>query len=201
MQISIIGAGGHTRSLINILGRHVDFVDGIYDDNYIEGESIGDFCVLGPVAAIPQNHLVIISVGDAMSRYQLFKKFNNRILPSNLIHKDAIIEPYIKMGKANQIFSRVVVNTNASIGDFNLLNTASVIEHEVQIGNYNHIAPGAILCGRAKLGSHCLVGAGATVTDKVSILDRAIIGAGATVVTSIDEPGTYIGIPAKKQEL
>jgi len=198
MQISIIGAGGHTRSLINILGRHAAFIDGIYDDNLTEGESIGNFHILGPVAAIPQNHLLIISVGDAMTRYQLFKTFNNRIFPDNLIHKDAIIEPYVKMGKANQILSRVVVNTNASIGDFNILNTASVIEHEVQIGNNNQIAPGAILCGRAKLGSHCFVGAGAIVTEKLSISDSTIIGAGATVVSSITEPGTYIGIPAKK---
>jgi acetyltransferase-like isoleucine patch superfamily enzyme len=41
------------------------------------------------------------------------------------------------------------------------------------------------------------IGAGATVINNVNICGGCTIGAGAVVIKDIDEPGTYVGVPAK----
>ena len=43
-----------------------------------------------------------------------------------------------------------------------------------------------------------LVGTGAQILQGLTICDDTIIGAGAVVTKDILEPGTYVGIPAKK---
>ena len=42
------------------------------------------------------------------------------------------------------------------------------------------------------------IGAGATVSNNVNICADCMIGAGAVVIKNIEEPGTYVGVPARK---
>ena len=42
-----------------------------------------------------------------------------------------------------------------------------------------------------------LIGIGVIVSNNINICGDCIIGAGAVVVKDIDEPGTYVGMPAK----
>jgi acetyltransferase-like isoleucine patch superfamily enzyme len=43
----------------------------------------------------------------------------------------------------------------------------------------------------------CL-GAGSVVRDRVQICHDVVVGAGAAVVGDLVEPGTYVGVPARK---
>ncbi len=56
----------------------------------------------------------------------------------------------------------------------------------------------SVVMGDVKIGKNTWVGAGVTVSNNVSICDDCMIGAGAVVIKDIDEPGTYVGIPAKR---
>jgi acetyltransferase-like isoleucine patch superfamily enzyme len=58
--------------------------------------------------------------------------------------------------------------------------------------------PGAKILGGAKIGNSCRIGSNSTILPNVEICDDVTIGAGAVVTKSITEPGTYIGIPAKR---
>jgi acetyltransferase-like isoleucine patch superfamily enzyme len=58
--------------------------------------------------------------------------------------------------------------------------------------------PGAKILGGAKIGNSCRIGSNSTILPNVQICDDVVIGAGAVVTKSITEPGTYIGVPAKK---
>ena len=58
--------------------------------------------------------------------------------------------------------------------------------------------PGAKILGGAKIGNSCRIGSNSTILPNVQICDDVVIGAGAVVTKSITEPGTYIGIPARK---
>lgn len=199
--ISIIGAGSHTRSSLNLLiqqFKNNKFL--IYDDSFElnNDEFIHEIKLIGKIKDIQTDSLIFLSVGDNKQRATYFKKFNNQLLKENLCHENTIIEKYAKLGDANQLFANVYINSYAIIGDNNIINTSAILEHEVTIGNHNHISVGAKLCGRAKIGSNCMIGAGAIIIDKISICDNVIIGAGAVVSKDITSSGTYVGVPARR---
>ena len=74
-----------------------------------------------------------------------------------------------------------IVNTGTIIGNGVILNTASSVDHECEVDDYCHVAVGAHLCGN------------------VNVKEETWIGAGAVVVKSVEETGTYTGVPAKKR--
>ena len=59
----------------------------------------------------------------------------------------------------------------------------------------------AQVIGTVKVKDSVWIGAGAIVINNVNICGECTIGAGAVVITDISNPGTYIGVPAKKTEL
>lgn len=200
-KIAIIGAGGHTRSALNILkSNYKDYIFEIYDDSYVgdRNELICKVKVVGKIKNIAPDNKVFLSIGDNGIRQKFFAKYKDNLITDNLLHKSAIVEENVSLGQANQILAKVYINSGAKIGDNNIINTGAIIEHEAQIGSHNHISVGTKVCGRATIGNHCMIGAGAIIIDKISVCNNVIIGAGAVVVNNISESGTYIGIPAKR---
>ncbi|MBN1788105.1 MAG: acetyltransferase [Sedimentisphaerales bacterium] len=197
-EVYLIGAGGHTRSLINLVELNGLKILGIYEDNFTNGEVINSYNVLGTISAIKGDDLLILSVGDNVKRSRLFEEYRGQLYKEALIHPDSIIEKRVEMGCCNQIFAGACINSNAKLGDNNIINTRCVLEHEVIIGSGNHISVGTVICGRAQIGDRCFIGAAAVVIDKVRICDDVTVGAGAIVVKDIESPGTYVGNPARK---
>ena len=54
------------------------------------------------------------------------------------------------------------------------------------------------ISGNIILGSRVLIGTGAQILQGLTICDDTIVGAGAVVTKNITEPGTYVGIPARR---
>lgn len=200
-QIAIIGAGGHTRSSINLLKQYFPLQSlQIFDDSYNDNmtEIIHNIHLVGRVEEISESHQVFLSIGNNSEREQLFQQYNHQIIKTNLFHGKSFQESDLSIGQSNQIFANTYLNSYVHLGDNNIINTSAILEHEVEIGNHNHISVGATLCGRVKIGNGCFIGAGAVIIDKVSIGNDVIIGAGSVVVQDIKECGTYVGNPARK---
>lgn len=199
-KIYIIGAGGHTRSLLNILNKKKYSAAGIFDDNYKPDskEYISEVKLIGKISDIKPGYNLVLSIGDNGRRKRLFINYYKQLLKTNIIHPKATIESKVKIGVCNQIFANTVINSHVKIGDNNIINTASIIEHESVIASHNHISVGAIICGRVMIGNGCFIGAGAVIIDKINMCDNVTIGANAVVIDSIDRPGTYVGNPARR---
>lgn len=200
-SISIIGAGGHTRSSINLLKSHFTNTQyKIFDDSFIanDNEYISDIQIVGKITDIDPDTFVFLSIGDNLKRETLFNIFKKQLIKQSILHKSASIEENVKIGDANQFFANSYVNSYSRIGNNNIINTSSIIEHEVKIGDHNHISIGAKICGRVTIGNNCMIGTGAIIIDKVTICDNVIVGAGAVVTKDIKESGTYVGTPARK---
>ncbi|MEA2018960.1 MAG: acetyltransferase [Campylobacterota bacterium] len=200
-MISIIGAGSHTRSSINLLKDNFkESIFGIYDDSFNDKnkELIDDIYLQGNIKSISNDSDIFLSIGDNKSRKLLFNKFNKQIIKENLFHKTSYLESDIIIGNSNQVFANTYINSFVSIRDNNIINTSAILEHEVKIGSHNHISVGAKLCGRVIIGNNCMVGAGAIIIDKISICDDVILGAGTVVIKNISKSGTYVGNPARK---
>lgn len=199
-KILIVGAGGHTRSLINILNNISENILGIIDENYIPDheEYIGKYKVIGSLNKITSKIKLILSIGDNKKRQELYENRTNLIVEKNLIHRSTTIEDNIELGKSNQIFSQVVINSYCKVGDNNIINTKSLIEHETIIGNHNHISVGSIICGRVIIGNQCFIGAGSVIIDGINICNDVIVGANSVVIKDIIEKGIYVGNPVRK---
>lgn len=196
-----MGAGGHTRSALNLVKTLWDKHEiAIYDDTFSEAisENIEDIPLVGNLNDITSFQKVFLSIGDNNKRGLLFKEFYQQIDRRNMVHPYSFCEFSAKLGIANQIFAFAYLNSGVKIGDNNIINSAAVIEHESVVGNHNHISVGAKICGRVKIGDYCLVGAGAVIKEKISIGNHIVIGAGSVVVNDLNEAGVYVGIPAKK---
>ena len=194
-RVILLGAGGHSRSLIPVIKSQGLDIEGVYDDNFSTQEEIYPGVYLkGKLSQKPELEEVI-SLGKIEERVKLLSSEN--LLEDNLISSTAFIESTAELGVANQIMGHSFINSMCRIGDFNIINTKALIEHECIIGNNNHIAIGASLAGRVKIGSNCFIGAGSVIVDKVSICSNVIIGAGSVVTKDITSPGTYFGIPAR----
>ena len=200
MKLSLIGSGGHARSVISLLSDNRIDVKNIYDDsyNFQKEERLGKHLLNGKIKDITKLEKLILALGDNTTRQYYFEKYFNQIHKTNIVHSSAVIDTYAQTGEANLFFARSFINYGVKIGYNNILNTASVVEHECVIGNHNHISVGTILCGRVRIGNNCFLGAGSVLKDGVQLGDEIILGAGTVVVKNIMEKGTYVGVPAKK---
>lgn len=167
------------------------------------GEQVGDHQVSfldEYLLTFPNDINVAIAIGFPQILSKLTKYFSPypHIQFPNLIHPHIYMSDTVKIGKGNIIVPGVVMSVDIEIGSFNLFDWNVTIGHDCVIGDCNTFLPSCNISGVVRIGSRVMVGAGAQILPGLSVTDDVIIGAGAVVTKSIEEPGTYIGIPAKK---
>lgn len=202
MEIIVIGAGGHARTVVSILkekNKEILVYDKPkYEDEKILGIDVNNIDDLFNNTVIETTSF-IISIGDNSKRYQYFEKcVQHGMSPINVISKHASIMERVRMGRGNCIAPHSILCPEVEIGSNNIVNTLALIEHEVKIGDNCHIAPKACILGRVTIGNNVFVGANCTIKDKIKIFDDVVIGAGSVVTQDIETLGIYVGIPARK---
>lgn len=145
-----------------------------------------------------------IAMGNPVIKEKVVKEIKNRSSESrfpNLIHPDVAYDKRpgkISLGVGNIICSKCVLTTDITIGNFVHINLDSTVGHDTIIGDYVTISPGVHISGNVKIGEKTFIGTGAVILEHISICPEVKIGAGATVISDITEPGTYVGVPARK---
>ena len=139
---------------------------------------------------------VFVAIGNAEIRRKLCEEYRDRLV--TLIHPSAVIARDVKIGAGTVVMAGAVINPGTEIGAGCIINTSSSVDHDNRIGDYCHISVGTHLAGTVRVGSMTWIGAGATVSNNITICSGCMIGAGAVVVRDIEEPGTYVGVPAEK---
>lgn len=196
--IVIIGGGGHTRVLIDVLETLQARIEGIVtQDETILGTSVLGIPVLGmerDFKADPSKVLLVNGVGNrartgdsglkvreaAVERYRnLGFKFASVISPHAVLSRHTIL------GEGVQVLHDAVVQPVAHVGAHTVINSAAVVEHDCRIGTFCHVAPGAVLCGNVVVGHHTHIGANATVVQGLVMGDRVIVAAGVRVARNV----------------
>ena len=200
-QLIIIGAGGHGKVIADIAElvaayKEIYFLDDNNTGTCLKHEIIGktdDFIKFVNKADF------IIGIGNAIIRKRIFEKLEKYEADIiSLIHPFSIVANSVKIGKGSVITAGAVINPDSLIGKGCIINTSSSVDHDVIIKDFAHIASGAHLAGHVFIGENTWIGAGAIVKNNISIDSDCMIGAGAVVVNNIQEPGVYVGVPAKK---
>lgn len=197
-EFTVFGAGGHARSVIALLQSLQKKVRGVIDPAPRAGEHILGVPVYPCEAAVISANSLVLAIGDNKERAAKLREFASVVYGLPLIHASAEVHAQALIGPASQCFAGCYIGPEVQAGQNNLINTRAILEHEVQIGDHNHVSVAAVLLGRVTLGSFCFIGAGAVIRDSVSICDGVTIGANAYVAKSINEPGVYAGVPARK---
>ena len=138
-------------------------------------------------------------IGDIRIRMRLADWFDaHGIEESNaIVHRNAYVGSFTKLGKGVLIGVNAIINTYASVGRGGIINSRALVEHDCVISDFVHVAPGAILLGGVRVGLGTFVGAGAVVLPGVMIGERCTIGAGAVVTKNVADQTTVVGNPAR----
>lgn len=196
----IIGARGHGK-VVRDIAENLKSYQKIFflDDDDTLKESMG-IPVMGKTSDV-YKYIdycdVFVAVGNAAVRKRLLGQLWDigAEIPV-LVHPQAVIGANVCLGAGTVVMGGVVINPDVMIGKGCIINTCSSVDHDCVIGDYAHVAIGAHLAGNVRVGGNTWIGAGATVNNNVIICENCIVGAGAVVVKSIQNAGTYIGVPA-----
>lgn len=200
-RLFIVGCSGHGKVIADIALKLRKYDEIIFlDDN-----PAADRCLGIPVAGgstyediAPQDE-IIVAIGNPEIRRRLQEQYEKRHLSvATLIHPDAVIGTAVKIGAGTVVMAGAVINPDSVLGKGVIVNTGATVDHDNIINDYAHISVGAHTAGTVTVGKATWIGAGAVVSNNLRICDNVMIGAGAVVISDIEEPGTYVGVPARK---
>lgn len=204
MNIIIIGAGGHSKIIIDILEEYKDNrILGLLDDNRnIHGDIVLGKKILGEVESIknydPSNLKFVISIGNNQIRRRLFNQITGwGYMPTNAISRHAVISKYVELGKGLIINAGVKIHPDVRVEDNVIIGMNATISHDSVIERDVHISPGVHLTGSTYIERGVDVGTGAVVIPGIRIERNSIIGAGAVVTKNVEKNSVAVGIPAK----
>lgn len=173
---------------------------------------IGEGCVVGPGASIGAEtrllHNVVIGpnvrigsrcaigsgsvIGEVGFGLVMDEQGHNVRIP----HIGGVeIGDEVEIGALSSIAAGTIEPTR--IADRVKIDDQVFIAHNCDIGEDVIIIACAEVSGSVKIGPRTWVGPNVSIRDRVSIPADSLLGIGATVVKSLDEPGVYIGSPAK----
>ena len=206
-EIIIVGGGGHCKSCIDVIEAGGQYsIKGIIDLPGEFGKSILGYTVIGNDDELPKlakdgfSFLITIGhMGNSTQRRKLFDIIvnNGGNLPV-IIAPTAIVSKHSKIGEGTIIMHNSIINADTKIGKNCIINNKALVEHDTVIGNNCHISTDANVNGNCSIGENVFIGSAVTLKNGISIIDNTVIGIGSVVVKSIENPGVYVGNPAKK---
>lgn len=199
--IAIIGSGGFAREvacLLHDLGRGDQIVAFHEPDEVFRPRSL-----LG-VAVQPQSAFdagwahAVVGIGNPRIREKVVNELPEGTEFATLIHPSAVLSKWVDLGEGSIICAGAVLTCQIAIGRHCHLNLNTTVGHDCILGDFCTVAPGANISGNVTFGQRVDVGTQAAFRQHLSLCDDVTIGMGAVVVRNIEEPGTYVGVPAKK---
>jgi acetyltransferase EpsM len=204
MQFVIIGNGGHSKVVSDIVRSNKENEIVAYLDDKYETVKLQENHLYGPIFTASNmtecfaGLKFIIAIGNNLIRKTIAENLG---LPeecyATLIHKSAVVSPRAEIGMGTVIMPNAVINADAKIGRHVIINTGSVVEHDCMVGDFVHVSPHAAITGGVIVEEGAHIGAGAAVIPNITIGEWSVIGAGATVISDIPSYWTAVGTPAR----
>ena len=204
-KLIMIGASGHGKVCAEIAELSSRYDEIVFLDDSPVVKKCGKHNVIGTsrdfYKLIDDKTEFFVSIGKFEHRKRIQEKIEiagGKV--ATLSHPQAVISEMVTFNIGTVVMPGAVINTGTSIGKGVIVNTSSSIDHDCTVGDWCHISTGTHLAGTVEVGGCCWIGAGATVSNNLSICSNVTVGAGAVVIKSIEESGTYIGVPVRKMD-
>jgi len=202
-NIAIIGASGFAKEVYSHFKNNYNIDFFVSNDYYIDNTYVYNKKVNKISDIDLKKYKVVVAVGNQSYRKNIVENDLKHLSNNNydiLIHKtvNLLNKEDIEIGSGSIICCNSILTCNIKLGVHVHLNLNTTIGHNCIIGNYITTAPGVNISGNCNIGNNVYLGTNCCVKEKINICDNVIIGMGSVVVKDITEPGTYIGVPAKK---
>ena len=200
----VIGTGGLAKqAIVDLEIKNKSSLDSLvfFDDTENAPEEFFGYRVIHSLDEIQEEFTFIICIGTPEWREHFFTQLIQLGgTPLSVISERADVHISIKneITPGNLILANSLIEPSAVIGAGCLINTFASIHHDAKIGYFCEIMPGAKILGGAEIGSKCRIGTNAIILPNITLCNDVVIGAGAVVTANIDEPGTYVGVPARR---
>lgn len=197
-KLVLIGAGGHSKSVIDSLPNDVNLIG--YIDEYKKGTFFGKPIFGNSFENVPEYRdcYYFVTIGDNGIREMWFEKILDLGLNTiNIIDDTALVSRSSKIGKGNFIGKYAIINSDSEIGDNNIINTRSLIEHECKLGNNIHLSTGAVVNGNVEICNNVFLGSMSVCIGQLKVGKNSIVGAGGVVISDIPENVTAVGVPVR----
>jgi len=187
-KIILLGAGGHCKSVIDVVEKEERFkIAGIIDNELEIGSKILDYKVLGKdndLKVLRKKYqyafIVVGQIKSAVVRKKLFKRLKelNYTLPT-IISPLAYVSKYAKIDEGTVVMHHALINTDAKVGKNCIINTKALIEHDAVVEDNCHISTGAIINGGVIVKEETFYGSNATSKEYIDV--NGFIKAGSIV--------------------
>lgn len=204
-KLAFLGAGSFSDGVLPWVDvEEYEFV-GYFDDKDIV--TYRDFPVFGKIEDVlgylerKEIDCVFVTIGDNRKRAEIFDKISEKYYDCfiNIIsNKSHVLQEESIQGRGIFLGFRSFIGAESRVYDNCIVNTGAIIEHHTVIQKHCNITPGVIINGICNIGEGCYLGSGSIVINLVNLAPYIILGAGAVVTKSLEETGTYVGIPAVK---
>ena len=199
----ILGAGGHSIEVLDILIEEIPKNEIVFFDNTIKENNLlfNEFTIHNSLNSIStsQTNFVLGIGGIHLRRKLTLLALKNKLKYTGIRSKSASIGKFQNtIDSTVDIMKNVTISSSVIIGKGTLLNRNVNIHHDVVIGDFCELAPGCQVLGNVNVGCNVFIGAGAIILPNIKVEDNAIIGAGSIVTKNVAANITVIGNPAKK---
>jgi len=188
-KLAIYGYGGHAREVAAIIDDDIIF---FIDDEYSLFENTFYISAFNP-----HTHKIMVAVADPHHRKRMAESLPVNTEFFSYVHPTAIV-CNAEIGDGSYIGPYSIVTTNVKIGKHAILNRGNQIGHDFFCGDYLSMMPMAVIGGNVEVGDCVYFGSCSNVREKIKIKSNVKIGLNAGVTNHIEEPGVYVGTPAKK---
>jgi UDP-3-O-[3-hydroxymyristoyl] glucosamine N-acyltransferase len=166
-----------------------------------DGVKIGDNVKIGPLSFIGKGTEIgndcIIDANTVIGSGGFEIKVINKI-PRSVHHAGGVrIGNNVEIG-AGCVIDKAMFGGATIIGENTKIDNLTQIAHNCIIGRDVLICAKVQISGSVAIGDRCYLAPSVSIRDQVNIVQDAFIGMGAVVTKQISEPGTYIGIPARR---
>lgn len=194
-KVTLYGASGHGKVIIDILESQGITIASILDDNP-DITDLLHYPIKRPVISVDNAYTnLIFSIGNNKIRKVLAAKIN--CVFAKAIHPSAIISSHAQVNDGTVVMAGVLINPDTIVGKHCIINTGAVIEHDCTIDDFVHISPNASLAGNVHVKEGAHVGIGASIIQGVKIGKWATIGAGSVIVKDVPDYAVVVGNPGK----
>ena len=205
--VIVIGAGGHARVLLDVLGRCGIAVAGLTDaDGAKHGKLLAGARILGADIVLeehpPGSTILVNAMGSTESMtlrqavYERLKAAGYDFL--TLVHPSSVVAPDAVLGEGVQVMAGAIIQPGAKIGANSIVNTGAQVDHDCSIGAHVHLSPGVTLSGTVTVGDGTHMGTAATVVQGLCVGRGCLVAAGAVVTAPVADGERVAGVPARR---